>query len=105
MKTFIIRATVLIGMALALAGCDSVKETYRTTEEFKIVAVKPPKRFYVTIEDTSGEQYRVYISKRCSTWRQVVIGSKVSMERYTYIRESGSKQYSFRPLTRICPSN
>lgn len=101
-------ATKLIAIPLfliALAGCDARVETSSVAEQFTITNVKPPKRLYVDVVDKDGRSYNVYVSKRCSNWQDIVIGSKVTLERTTHRYESGRTEtgVNVRSSSDVCP--
>lgn len=98
---------VAIGLlAVPLAACDTGTEVSNVAEEFTITKVKPPKRLYVDVIDKDGKSYQIYVSKRCSTWQQIVIGSKVTLNRVTYRYDGGRIETDVRlkSSSDICPS-
>lgn len=97
------RMITIACMVLPLAGC--AVETSTTHETFTIIQVKPPKRLYVDVVDSLGRSYHVYVSKRCSNWRQIKIGSKVVLNRETTRYDDGSVSTSVRVRSSsdVCP--
>lgn len=105
MKMPCTRLLVILLLMTPLAGCDIVVETDSVTEQFTITRVKPPKRLYVDVIDKEGRSYHVYVAKRCSNWRRIAVGSKVTLERRTYRYESGRTETSVhvRSSSDVCP--
>lgn len=96
---------VLFLLMISLAACDARTEVSSVDEQFTITNVKPPKRLYVDVVDSEGRSYHVYVSKRCSNWRSIVVGSKVTLQRNTYRYESGKTEtaVSVRSPSDVCP--
>lgn len=103
-KTILMTALV----ASVLAGCapgGPPPHTTRTEETFTITGVKPPKRLYVDVVDAQGRGYTVYVSKRCSNWRQIEVGSKVVLLRETSRYADGREETDVRVRSSsdVCP--
>lgn len=67
---------------LALTACESPWTALPDVQrEVTVLEVDPPKRLFVTIrDDQNGHIYeRIYVSKRCSNWKQVPVGSVFTM--------------------------
>ncbi len=90
---------------IPLAACDARTKVSSVDEQFTITKVKPPKRLYVDVADSEGRSYHVYVAKRCSNWRSIVVGSKVTLQRNTYRYESGKTEtaVSVRSPSDVCP--
>lgn len=100
--------TMLAVAALALpllTSCDARTEVSSVAEQFTITKVKPPKRLHVDVVDKRGQSYHVFVSKRCSNWRQIVVGSKVNLERTIYRLSSGNIETVVRARSSsdVCP--
>lgn len=92
-------------LVLPLASCSYV-EVSRSDEVFTITSVKPPKWLRVTVEDTHGNLYDVSVSKRCSSWKEIKVGSKVTLLRIKYQSETDGPVESsvhVRHSSDVCP--
>lgn len=83
--------TLLVGVVLAaamLSGCD--KEIHTNHRVFAVVGVKPPKHMRVDLRDVkTGELFKeVSVSKRCSGWQSLKIGTHFWLIERTYQGES-----------------
>jgi len=83
--------TLLVGVVLAavmLSGCD--KEIHSEQREYEVVGVKPPKHMRVDLRDVkTGELFKdVSVSKRCSGWETLKIGTHFWLIERTYQGES-----------------
>ena len=95
---------LLVSSLLMLSGCQIPDELAIEDRIFEVVEINPPKRYYVTLRDLkSGEVFEVYVSKRCSTWRELKIGSHVTLERITYEKPSGELYYRYTDVRKLCP--
>lgn len=82
---------------LALAGCEhrSTDPVVSKTEKWFIVTeVKRPKHFYVSFrEEGTGFHYRrQYVSKHCSAWDELKIGSRWKL--VEVVRQGKNGKYS-----------
>ena len=87
MKHFVLLAAI----ALGLTACGPAPTSHSETRTFEVTDINPPKRFYVDLKDVeTGQTFQsVYVSKRCSTWRRVTIGSTWTLPVTTYTYEDG----------------
>jgi hypothetical protein len=96
----------LLAAVLALSACSPPQVVSRTSEDFTIVGVKPPKRLRIDVMDSNGVVYKgLYVSKHCSTWQQIKIGSKVNLDRLV-MKGSNGETYvlpSIRTSDDVCP--
>lgn len=85
---------IAILACIFLFGCELPKEIKRVEKIYEIIEIKSPKRFKVTLKDTeNGIIYeRLYVSKWCSSWRNLKIGSKWKFDEVTY--QKGKEVYT-----------
>ena len=98
-------ALLLLALSLLmLSGCEVPKEVAVEDRFYEVVDINPPKRFYVTLRDLkTAEVFEVYVSKRCWTWRELKIGSTVTLERVTYEKPNGEQFYRYTDVRKLCP--
>lgn len=97
------RVAMLCAVVL-LGACTSYTEVERTAQEYEITKVKPPKRLYVTLKDLkTNEVTRVYVSKRCSRWREIKVGSTVTLTKVTLRNDQGEMSTRVEGKSAICP--
>lgn len=80
--------------AIGLGGCSpGGVEVHREDREFVVTDVKPPKRMDISLRDVkTGAQYnRLSVSKRCSNWEGLKVGSKWELPEVTYQHDDGSR--------------
>jgi hypothetical protein len=70
-------ASVLIA-TLLLSGCGPSDPIVSKTQKwYEITEIKPPKRFKVSVRDEDGHEFSMLsVSKRCSAWQKLKIGSR-----------------------------
>lgn len=98
---------LVLALAAVVSGCDFGKEVHREDREFEVTHINPPKRMYVDLRDVrTGARYKdVSVSKRCSGWESLRIGSKWVLPEITIQYEDGSKtkRVDIQPLkSKIC---
>ncbi len=101
-----IRQLLLLCVPLTfLAGCEAEQLVERRTQAFEVTVVKPPKHFYVTLKnvDTGQVFSDVYVSKRCSRWKEVPVGAHLNLSVATYRSESGVTRMVLENRSNICP--
>ena len=90
---------------VALTGCSHGEVVETTQQTFEVTHVDPPKRFRVTLRNVdTGQVFEdVYVSKHCSRWREVPVGTELTLSVSTY-RTSASETFQRidTPYT-ICP--
>lgn len=97
------RIAMLCAVVL-LSACTSYTEVERTAQEYEITKIKPPKRLYVTLKDLkTNEVTRVYVSKRCSRWREIKVGSTVTLTKVTLRNDQGEMSTRVEGKSAICP--
>lgn len=95
---------VMLCVVLLISACTSYTEVERTAQTFEITKVKPPKRLYVTLKDLSNNEVtRVYVSKRCSRWREIKVGSTVTLTKVTLRNDKGEISTRVEGKSSICP--
>lgn len=95
-------ALVCVGL---LAGCTRGELVETTQQTFEVTRVDPPKRFRVTLRNVdSGQVFEdIYVSKRCSRWKEVPVGTHLTLEVGTY-RTSASETFQrIESPYSICP--
>lgn len=67
-------------VAMPLVGCVEQATVTTSQRTFTILAVEPPKHMHVDLKDNNARIFKhVHVAKRCSNWRQVVLGSTVTL--------------------------
>ncbi len=80
-----------------LAGCERVSSdpvVSRTEKWFVVTDINQPKHFYVSFRE-EGTAYRFndqYVSKHCSDWRKLKIGSRWLLTEV--VRQGKNSRYS-----------
>jgi hypothetical protein len=68
-------------VVILLSGCDSSEYVKTEHRKYRVTHIDPPKRFWVTLEDVeTGRVYKERISKRCSSWETVKVGTVVTLD-------------------------
>lgn len=77
---------LLLALVVSMLGCERDPEIARVTKEYEIMAVDPPKHFTVDVRDVlSNERYNgQYVSKYCSNWDKLKVGSIWVFEEVTF---------------------
>lgn len=90
MKRFVLLAAI----ALGLTACGPAPTSQSESRTFEVTKIAPPKHFTVDLKDVKTGQVfrRVYVSKRCWSWRKVAIGSTWTLPVTTYTYEDGEKR-------------
>lgn len=118
-KTFAKNAGLLTGAALAglaiaagilyignPAGLERRQVFSDTVKTYKLVSLKQPKHFRVTLQDIqTGKIYEnVNVSKHCNRWREVKIGGLWDIHEVVYVYPK-AKIYQTRleGVRTICP--
>lgn len=85
-------ATVLI-TAMMMSGCPTDPIVSKTIKWYEVIGFQKPKRFKVSLRDESGREYpMLYVSKRCSAWEKLEIGS--SWQFVEVVRQGKSGVYT-----------
>ena len=84
-------AATALTAALTLTACGA-EEIHSVEKTYEITAIDPPKRFYVSVRDVeTGEvSEKIYVSKRCSSWQKLEIGSQWTFQEKTYRKDDGT---------------
>lgn len=92
-------------LALILSGCEKQIPYSDQVETFEVVDVKPPKRFKVELRNVdTGHRNWYYISKRCSDWDRLEIGSKWKFRQVVTVgADSGRYSYTLYGTEVLCP--
>ena len=90
MKRFVLLAAI----ALGLTACGPAPTSHSESRTFEVTDIDPPKYFRVDLKDVETGQVfqRVRVSKRCSAWRKVTLGSTWTLPVTTYTYEDGEKR-------------
>ena len=84
-----IRFLILLMLSSLLFGCGD-EYIKSTQEQYTIVAIDPPKRFYVDIVDSNGNVFkRVGYKKRCYNWKNIPLNSVWNFKTDYYKKENG----------------
>lgn len=96
----------LAAVILSLFGCNYGIEVGRKVKEYEVVHINPPKRFYVDLKDIeTGVIYKSeYVSKRCSYWQKLEIGTKWEFTEITYRNDDGKLTYRLNGVNTLCDS-
>jgi len=108
-RNCLLLCVILVG----LVGCEKEVKTGQTTRSFEITALKKPvsgkhgRPFRVWLRDVeTGRVYeRVRVSRRCSGWRKVQVGSRVKLVEATYKSEKGRVRTAIENAQVICPGH
>lgn len=94
--------TILV--AISLAGCEKTVIESSKVVNYKIIDIKSPKHFRVTLQDNTGRVFQnVAVSKHCNRWREVQLNTKVSL--VTDIMKRGNERWININALSICPGN
>lgn len=95
---------ILVILCLLLIGCKKAIVESSTIVTYKIIDIKRPKHFRVTLQDQNGRIFQnVSVSKHCNRWREVQLNSQVSL--VTDIMKRGNERWIDINARSICPSN
>lgn len=77
---------VIILTVTLLTSCERPKLIKAEESCYVIVHVDPPKRVHIDLKRISdGKVFKdIYLAKRMSNWRNIVVGDTISVKRYTY---------------------
>lgn len=94
---------LMVGLVL-LSGCDNRVEVDRQVKEYEVIGIRPPKRFYVDLQDVQTGQIheREYVSKRCSNWKRLKMSSKWQFTEITYRDDKGNISYRIDGVHGLC---
>lgn len=97
---------VAIAVGLSACGPREPESTFvsRVTGEFVVTKIKPPKRFYVSLRDVdTGQTYNhLYVSKRCSNWAKLKVGSVIRLPKETRELPDGQRFVKVLDIHMIC---
>lgn len=96
--------TAILFAAVLLSGCQPGEVVERSLKVYEVVGIKPPKRFKVDLRDVeTGKVYKAqYVSKRCSSWKKLEMGSQWKLTQVTYKDSEGVLSYSIADVHSIC---
>lgn len=99
------RGWMTIAMLVGLTGCTHGELVETTQQTFEVTHVNPPKHFYVTLRNVdSGQVFEdVYVSKRCSRWEEVPVGTALTLEVGTYRTSASDTFQRIQSPSTICP--
>jgi hypothetical protein len=88
MKKLILLFIVLT--VILLTSCELPKLIKVEESRYVIIHVDPPKRVHIDLKRVSdGKVFKgIYLKKRMSTWRNIVVGDTIVVKRYTYLYNS-----------------
>jgi len=85
-----------------LAGCEVAEVESRKVVTYKIVDIKRPKHFRVSLQDETGRVFKnVSVSKHCNRWREVKLGSMINLT--TDIMKRGEERWVDIHASFVCP--
>ena len=92
---------------VTLTGCTRGELVETTSQTFEVTHVDPPKRFRVTLRNVdTGQVFEdVYVSKRCSRWKEVPVGTEFSLVVGTYRTSDAHTFQRIESPSTICPRN
>lgn len=85
---------LVLALAAVVSGCGPAgQEVHREDREYEVTSINPPKRMYVSLKDVrTGARYNdISVSKRCSGWQSLKVGSKWVLPEVTYQHGDGSR--------------
>jgi hypothetical protein len=89
---------------LVLSGCEHAVVESREVVTYKIVDVKRPKHFRVSLQDNNGRIFKnLSVSKHCNRWREVQVGSMINLT--TDVMKLGDERWIDIHARSICPGN
>lgn len=96
----------IVAAMFSLSGCQPGEIVDRSVKVYEVVGIKPPKRFRVDLRDVeTGQIYKSeYVSKRCSSWRKLEMGSKWKFTQITYKNKDGVLSYAIADVYTLCDS-
>ena len=96
----------LVPLLAIVGGCGlQAREVGRQTQSYEVLAINPPKRMYVDLRNTNtGETMRVYVAKRCSSWRRLKLGSRHALTEATYAYPDGRRARRVLGARALCPN-
>ena len=102
----IVLAVLTTAVLVSLSGCNHGVEVERKVKEYEVVHINPPKRFYVDLKDVeTGVVYKSeYVSKRCSYWKRLELGTKWKFTEITYRNDEGKLTYRLNGVNTLCDS-
>ena len=85
---------VIILTVTLLTSCELPKLIKVEESNYVISHIDPPKRVHIDLVRISdGKVFKgIYLKKRMSNWRNIVVGDTIAVKRYTYTY--GSSQYT-----------
>lgn len=91
-----------VATIFSLTGCERAVVESTKVVTYKIIDVKRPKHFRVSLQDETGRIYKkVSVSKHCNRWREVKVGSTVRLT--TDIMKRGEDRWIDIHARSICP--
>lgn len=95
----------LLATLVLLTGCNHGELVETTTQTFEVTHVDPPKHFRVTLKNVdSGQVFEdVYVSKRCSRWKEVPVGTELRLVVGTYRTGEAQTFQRIESPYSICP--
>lgn len=76
-------------------------------QKYEVIGIKPPKHFQLDLRniDTGEISKSVYISKHCMKWKNLKMGTIVTLEEETYKYEKKSEvRKTINPNYKLCES-
>jgi hypothetical protein len=94
---------IIFLVCFSLLGCEFPKEIKRIEKTYEVIEIKKPKRFKVSLKDIeTGVVYKmVSVSKRCSNWQKLKIGSQWKFDEVTY-KQGDSTYTEISKVNELC---
>ena len=96
---------ILLASLTLLTGCGFNDEIVsQKLKTYEVIDVKRPKYFKVSLRDVETNQVfeRLRVSKRCSNWRNLKLGSRWQFTEVVKMKEDGSKYSQINDVHTLC---
>lgn len=90
-----------------LGGCmERYSVESQSFKKYTIIGINRPKHFRVALQDESGRVFqKVSVSKHCNRWREVQLGSVVTLNTVIMTNKDGTDRWIDIEARSICPGN
>lgn len=96
---------LMLCSVMILSGCNSDKTIATEIRQVKVLKIDPPKRYSVRFQDMkTGEITKEYISKRCSSYKRIVVGGMYKVQVNIKQSSEGHRYEDYTNLKSVfCP--